>query len=70
MWKNSSWVDSLLVNVVIGKNTETGITDATIVDVKSAKGVYSLNGIRVAEELNNSLPAGIYVVNGKKTIVK
>ena len=60
---------NILVNVVIGKNAETGITEVTAVGVKHT-GVYNLNGIRVAEELSNSLPAGVYIVNGKKTIVK
>lgn len=35
-----------------------------------AKGVYSLTGMKVANYLSNDLPKGIYIVNGKKYIVK
>lgn len=36
----------------------------------AAKGVYNLQGIRVADELNGSLPAGLYIVGGKKVLVR
>ena len=59
---------NILVNVVIGKNAQTGINEA-VVTVKKT-GVYNLNGIRVADEVNSSLPAGVYIANGKKIVVK
>lgn len=37
--------------------------------LREAKGVYNLKGQKVGNTMNN-LPAGIYVVNGKKTVIK
>ena len=36
-----------------------------------ATGVYSLTGIKVADSMESAkqLPAGVYIVNGKKTVV-
>lgn len=34
-----------------------------------AKAVYNLHGVKVAESVDN-LPAGIYVVDGKKVVVR
>lgn len=35
-----------------------------------AKGVYNLTGVKIANSLSNDLPKGIYIVNGKKYLVK
>lgn len=53
----------------------TGITANTIRSEQTAKGsshVYNLQGQMVAKDasLLNTLPAGVYIVNGKKIIVK
>lgn len=32
--------------------------------------VYNLQGVRVADEMTTTLPKGIYIVNGRKVIVK
>ena len=53
----------------------TGITANTIRSEQTAKGsshVYNLQGQMVAKEasLLNTLPSGVYIVNGKKIIVK
>lgn len=36
----------------------------------AAKGIYSLSGQKMNATDTRSLPKGIYIVNGKKTIVK
>lgn len=36
----------------------------------SATGVYNLSGVRMADNINANLPSGMYIVNGKKYIVK
>lgn len=48
-------------------DTETGI--ATVVTDSKDQNVYNLQGVRVAHSLNG-LPKGIYIVNGKKTVIK
>lgn len=48
-------------------DTETGI--ATVVTDSKDQNVYNLQGVRVAKSLNG-LPKGIYIVNGKKTVIK
>ena len=45
-----------------------GIVDSNTID--DSKGIYNLNGLRIAAKSLNELPAGLYIVNGKKTIVK
>lgn len=53
---------------VIG-TTATGIngivTDATVNDV-----IYTISGIKVVTPKNGSLPKGLYIINGKKVMVK
>lgn len=46
----------------------TLIKSVTLQSGKKTKGVFSLSGVRVDDV--NSLPAGIYVINGQKVIVK
>ena len=46
----------------------TLIKSMTLQSGKKTKGVFSLSGVRVDDV--NSLPAGIYVINGQKVIVK
>lgn len=48
-------------------DTETGI--ATVVTDSKDQNVYNLQGVRVAHSLNG-LTKGIYIVNGKKTVIK
>ena len=56
------------LTVVYKKNTSTGV-EHVVVNVPSAKSdaVYSLQGVRMNSK---NLPAGIYVKNGKKFVVK
>lgn len=48
---------------------DTGLGVNTIHSAQKIDGVYNLMGVKVAENAEN-LPAGIYVVNGKKIAVK
>ena len=47
----------------------TGVESVFQLDVKNGK-VYDLNGTYVGNSLDNVTKSGIYVVNGKKTVVK
>lgn len=53
--------------------TITGI-DEVIADNEKVnakrEGVYNLQGVRVADEINSSLPKGVYIVDGRKVVVK
>ena len=54
-------------------NDATAITDINAGEETGASvryGVYTLTGIRVADEVDKSLPAGIYIIDGKKTLIK
>lgn len=54
----------------IGKKTvDAGISQVATAETK-AKGIYTLTGVRVNTTDVKSLPKGIYIVNGKKQIVK
>ena len=44
----------------------TGIGTITINGQKVAQGAYTISGVRVNAEKN--LPAGVYIINGKKVI--
>lgn len=59
-----------LDDILVTDNLTSDI-DNIAIDNNSAKqnGVYSLSGQHIAKNLSN-LPAGIYIVNGKKVIVK
>lgn len=54
--------------IVMSDNT-TGIDSAAVAPAQNAA-IYTLSGIRVNATNANNLPKGIYVVNGKKLIVK
>lgn len=45
--------------------TDTGINNVTV-DTKQADAIYTLSGVRVS----GKLPAGVYIKNGKKVIIK
>ena len=49
-----------------------GIDATTAANGKTAKGVYNIKGQKVGAELsdNHNLPSGLYVVNGRKTVVR
>ncbi len=67
----TAYVDELaeqLVNVITGINTVKG----DVVKMNVANGVYNLNGVKVANSIQglNNLPAGLYIFNNKKYVVK
>ena len=49
--------------------TPAGIETSVVKSAANA-GVYTLGGVRVADEISTRLPKGVYIVNGKKTIIK
>lgn len=51
------------------KDGATGVESVFQLDVKNGK-VYDLNGTYVGNSLENVTKSGVYVVNGKKTVVK
>ncbi len=52
--------------LVYGIGVETGINAVKADAANGTKTIYNINGIRV----NGKLPAGVYIVNGKKAVVK
>lgn len=50
---------------------QTGISTVSA-DAERAvpQGVYNLQGVRVADKLGAGLPKGIYIVNGRKVVIK
>ena len=38
--------------------------------VDTSKGIYNLNGVRLSATSLDELPAGIYISNGKKIVIK
>ena len=59
--------------VIDGNENVVTAIDGVAVSGSSAKGaVYSLTGQKVADSLKTSpqIPAGLYIVNGKKVIIK
>ncbi len=57
-----------MLSIGIGGGTTTGIADMLPAQKMSVKsGVYNLNGVKVSDTLE-SLPAGIYIINGKKIV--
>lgn len=59
----SSWLTQINYSVV------SGIMEKDM-DFRSNNKIYSLNGICIASENFASIPSGIYIVNGKKQIIK
>ena len=57
-----------VIQVVVGNATNTGISQTVTTRPTQAQGVYTLQGIRVADQLSDELPRGLYIVNGKKIL--
>lgn len=56
-------------NVTVEKETGAGVSAVEAEGVYPA-GVYNLQGVKVADSLDEVSAAGIYVANGKKHVVK
>ena len=57
-----------VIQVVVGNATNTSISQTVTTRPTQAQGVYTLQGIRVADQLSDALPKGLYIVNGKKSL--
>ena len=57
-----------VIQVVVGNATNTSISQTVTTRPTQAQGVYTLQGIRVADQLSDALPKGRYIVNGKKIL--
>ena len=69
---DESKVDVLMANPKTGYFTGEGTTAISEINADAEGGatvIYNLNGVKMHDDLQ-SLPAGIYIVNGKKVIVK
>jgi hypothetical protein len=55
----------------VSVSKEAGVSNISV-DNNASSEVYNLQGIRVARNANNinNLPAGIYIMNGKKVVIK
>lgn len=51
------------------KAVDAGISSVTTTGAQ-AKGIYTLTGVRMPNTDTANLPKGIYIINGKKTIIK
>lgn len=51
------------------KAVDAGISSVTTTGAQ-AKGIYTLTGVRMPNTDATNLPKGIYIINGKKTIIK
>lgn len=70
IWIQSENVQIPIYVTFVGKKTvEAGISQVATSATK-ATGIYTLTGVRVNAMDVKSLPKGIYIVNGKKQIVK
>ena len=69
---DESKVDVLMANPKTGYFTGEGTTAISEINADAEGGatvIYNLHGVKMHDDLQ-SLPAGIYIVNGKKVIVK
>lgn len=64
---SAGWGGNLCVVMTVPADVETGV-NAISVNATNAP-VYNLNGVKVGNDLQ-ALPAGLYIVNGKKVVVK
>ncbi len=72
-WIQSANVKTPIYVLFKGKKAgTTGIGTAPQAAETAApqRGVYTLSGIRVADSVNANLPKGLYIVDGKKTLVR
>lgn len=58
------------MRINLGNNGITGINQINAENVQNAAAVYNLQGVKVSNHGTTNLPAGIYIMQGKKVIVK
>lgn len=68
---DASKTDVTMANPETGYFTKTGASSISEINVDSnrVKGIYNMMGVKMQGDIN-TLPAGIYIVDGKKVIVK
>ena len=69
MWTNSGGDAPVPIYVRFVSDGTSGIDGVTVQPAKAARGIYTIDGRRVNATAGN-LPAGLYVIDGKKTLVK
>lgn len=67
--RSSGLVNSLRISIDNEEGTTTGIQANRIPADKMPQSIYTLSGVRV-NAAGGSLPKGIYIVNGKKVVIK
>lgn len=67
--KSSGLVNSLRISIDNEEGTTTGIQANRIPADNMPQSIYTLSGVRV-NAAGNRLPKGIYIVNGKKVVIK
>ena len=67
--RSSGLVNNLRISIDNEEGTTTGIQANRIPADNMPQSVYTLSGVRVNAE-GNRLPKGIYIVNGKKVVIK
>lgn len=68
-WTNTGGDPMPIYVRFISKEKTAGIGDITL-DAPAKAGIYTLSGTRVNASSTNGLAKGIYIVNGKKTIIR
>ena len=68
MWTNVEVPVPIYVRFV--SDGTSGIDGVTVQPAKAARGIYTISGRRVNATSTTALPAGLYIVDGKKTLVK
>ena len=67
--RSSGLVNSLRISIDNEEGTATGIQANRIPADNMPQSIYTLSGVRV-NAAGGSLPKGIYIVNGKKVVIK
>ena len=62
--------DNMYISLYEATLTTPAGIETSVVKSAANAGVYTLGGVRVADEISTRLPKGVYIVNGKKTIIK
>ena len=70
MWINSGGDAPVPIYVRFVSDGTSGIDGVTVQPAKAARGIYTISGRRVNATDTTALPAGLYIVDGKKTLVK
>lgn len=61
--------DMSKVSISLSNENTTGITNITSMDNSGKSKVYNLNGQYMGKDAN-ALNKGVYIINGKKTVIK